>query len=150
VPQVWRLVAALRLVRALITIKVRSLYAGYEVLSLLRMPKSLPGGGSRMFGNRGEVKRSNWKRMMAWPLGVVDDCSRRTHREVSMAVHRGTFCHPLSCLPLLRGENPPGATDGPEISVARLEIDQAEGVGTELANVLNGWLKGKTKRVSAR
>ena len=67
-----------------------------------------------------------------------------------MAVHRGTFYHSLSCLPLLRGENPPGATDDPEISVARLEIDQAEGVGTELANVLNGWLSGKTKRVSAR
>ena len=63
-----------------------------------------------------------------------------------MAVHRGTFYHPLSCLPLLRGENPPGATDDPEIaSVARLEIDQAEGVGIELANVLNGWLSGKNE-----
>jgi len=61
-----------------------------------------------------------------------------------MAVHRGTFYHSLSCLPFLRGENPPGATDDPEIvSVARLEIDQAEGVGIELANVLNGWLSGK-------
>jgi hypothetical protein len=68
-----------------------------------------------------------------------------------MAVHRATFYPSLSCLPLLRGENPPWATDDPEIdSVARLEIDQAEGVGIELANVLNGWLSGKTKRVSAR
>ena len=58
-----------------------------------------------------------------------------------MAVHRGTFYHPLSCPPLLWGENPPGATDDPEIaSVARLKIDQPKWVGKELADVLNDWL----------
>lgn len=45
-----------------------------------------------------------------------------------MAVHRSTFYHPLSCVPFLRGENPSGATDNPEIgSVARLAIGQADG-----------------------
>jgi len=68
----------------------------------------------------------------AQPLGIDDDCSRRTHREADMAVHRGTFCHLLSCLPFLRGENPLGATDDPDIaSVERLEIDRAEGVGMD-------------------
>jgi len=56
-----------------------------------------------------------------------------------MAVHRGTFYNPLSCLPFLRGENPSDATDNPEIgSVARLEIDQSEGVGIELAQCSEG------------
>jgi hypothetical protein len=45
--------------------KVHRRAALFDVCHDLCMPKSLPGAASRMFGNRGEVKRSNWKNIVA-------------------------------------------------------------------------------------
>ena len=61
-------------------------------------------------------------------MGIDDDCSRRTHKGADMAVYRGSFHHPLSCISLLCSEDPTGTTDVPDTSYfARVEIDQVEG-----------------------
>jgi hypothetical protein len=111
-PLVHPLVAALRLVCALMTIKVRRPYRGHDVLSFCACRNPFPAPALVRSETEARSNGRTGKSMVA--LGIDDDCSRRTHREVDMAVHRGTFYHLLSCLPLLRGENPPGTTDDPE------------------------------------
>ena len=47
------------------TIKVRRLYGGHEGVIFLRMPKSLPGEGFRMFGQEARSKGQTGKIFVA-------------------------------------------------------------------------------------
>ena len=147
-PLVHPLVAAFRLVCALMTIKVRRLYRGHDASSFCACRNPFPAPVLVRSETEARSNGQTGKSMVA--LGIDDDCSRRTHREVDMAVHRGTFLSSSDLPSSFTRRKPTRHNRRPRNHLRCMTRDgSGRGDGRDIgANVLNGSSTGSFAKFS--